>query len=325
MSSKNSRTSSPAHNAPSKLPKFLQKQSTRDRSKSVTDPGTGRAASPEVHSTPVPGKKPKYSSSDMDEPPVIVEPARHYPSSPSSSRIGGDFPQRISGWFSHTFSSSSNDLSLPSLLASHPTPKTRGSALLTAAKHGKGHLDKAMRYLLDSDSTPDQCTDPIWLLGVQHPGYEPSSAPISPSTSAASSLRRGSVSPTSLRSSISSSASIPSEHGVLLQPSTSNPKQNPGANWPPVFYIDFTSRVWLTYRSQFPTPIKDGRLADLCDNGCFDAASSTSAKKSAWQWVGGEKSWSSDSGWGCMLRTGQSLLANALIHVHLGRGRGQFI
>lgn len=120
---------------------------------------------------------------------------------------------------------------------------------------------------------------------------------------------------------MSSSGSIPSEHGVISQPSSSpNPKQNPAANWPPVFYIDFTSRVWLTYRSQFPTPIKDGRLADLCDNGNLDAASSTSAKKSAWHWVGGEKSWSSDSGWGCMLRTGQSLLANALVHVHLGRG-----
>lgn len=29
---------------------------------------------------------------------------------------------------------------------------------------------------------------------------------------------------------------------------------------------------------------------------------------------------SSDTGWGCMLRTGQSLLANALVKVHLGRG-----
>ena len=42
-----------------------------------------------------------------------------------------------------------------------------------------------------------------------------------------------------------------------------------------------------------------------------------------WNWAGSEKMWTSDSKWGCMLRTGQSLLGNALIklvHMHLGRG-----
>ena len=47
------------------------------------------------------------------------------------------------------------------------SPKGNLSTVLTAAKHGKGHLDKD---LLDGNSTPDKCTDPKWLLGMQHPG-----------------------------------------------------------------------------------------------------------------------------------------------------------
>ena len=91
-----------------------------------------------------------------------------------------EIPSRLSGWFTHAFSSSSTDL--PAILSQQHlatiaagSPKGKSSALLTVAKHGKGHLDKAMRYLLDSDATPDKCSDPIWLLGVEHPGYEPNS------------------------------------------------------------------------------------------------------------------------------------------------------
>ncbi|EEB94478.1 hypothetical protein MPER_06700, partial [Moniliophthora perniciosa FA553] len=86
-----------------------------------------------------------------------------------------------------------------------------------------------------------------------------------------------------------------------------------GANWPPEFTADFTSKVWLTYRSHF-TPIRDTNLADLPLPSIF-------WKK--WGWglpgLGGERGWTSDSGWGCMLRTGQSLLANALVFMWLGR------
>jgi len=69
---------------------------------------------------------------------------------------------------------------------------------------------------------------------------------------------------------------------------------------PDFFYLDFVSRIWLTYRSHLAHPI-------------------TADNHRRWQWSS-HKSWSSDAGWGCMLRTGQSLLANALIHARLSRG-----
>jgi hypothetical protein len=53
----------------------------------------------------------------------------------------------------------------------YPCPSS-STAAMTVAKHVKGLLDKAIRYLLDSDPTPKKCTDPIWLLCVQHPGDE---------------------------------------------------------------------------------------------------------------------------------------------------------
>lgn len=283
----------------------------------------------------------------LEEQPVIVEPVAiprprprsdrplsdnypsvaFFPSSPSSSNARiSDLPSRLSGWFSHTFNTSSTDLSLPSLLSQQhiasSSPKGKGSALLTAAKHGKGHLDKAMRYLLDSDATPDQCSDPIWILGVEHPGYEPTSPTVAhaPNTS-----HRGSTdsrrSPSSLRSSPSSSPVISNIDPSLSQsqPSSLNAK-DPSRNWPPVFYSDFTSRVWLTYRSQF-IPIRDTTLEELNTDTGDTMVVSSSPQPRKWNWpLGGEKQWSSDAGWGCMLRTGQSLLANTLIHLHLGRG-----
>jgi cysteine protease ATG4 len=287
-----------------------------------------------------------FSAADdsTDEPPIIVEPLSprvrmrserplssvsdnhlsYYQSSHSTTRLS-DIPTRLSGWFQHAFNSSATDLSLPNLINSgnlppSGSPKTK-SALLAAAKHGKGQFDKAMRYILDSDATPDRCTDPIWLLGLQHPGYDPSTEP-PPALS-----RRGSVDSrraSTFRTSTSSTVSASPGGGNAPSPS---PSKNNAVHWSPEFYADFTSCVWITYRSHFQ-PIRDSSLTVLEREQAEVAAAaaagsaipiSSSPPSKRW-WPGGEKGWTSDTGWGCMLRTGQSLLATALIHLHLGRG-----
>ncbi|KAI1809183.1 cysteine protease atg4 [Poronia punctata] len=80
--------------------------------------------------------------------------------------------------------------------------------------------------------------------------------------------------------------------------------------WPPAFVDDFESRIWMTYRSEFE-PIPRSR-----DPKALAALSFSMRLKTQISDQGG---FASDSGWGCMIRSGQSLLANALTVHRLGR------
>ena len=81
--------------------------------------------------------------------------------------------------------------------------------------------------------------------------------------------------------------------------------------WPSTFKDDFESRIWLTYRSNFP-PIKKSP-----DPNASSARSLSVRLRSQLVDQGG---FTSDTGWGCMIRSGQCLLANALLMLRLGRG-----
>lgn len=81
--------------------------------------------------------------------------------------------------------------------------------------------------------------------------------------------------------------------------------------WPPAFLDDFESRIWMTYRSEFD-PIPRSQ-----DPKALAALSFSMRLKTQ---LSEQTGFASDSGWGCMIRSGQSLLANAISVQRLGRG-----
>lgn len=81
--------------------------------------------------------------------------------------------------------------------------------------------------------------------------------------------------------------------------------------WPSPFLKDFESRIWFTYRSNFPSIKKSP------DPTTSSAMSLSVRIRSQLVDQGG---FTSDTGWGCMIRSGQCLLANALVMLRLGRG-----
>ena len=81
--------------------------------------------------------------------------------------------------------------------------------------------------------------------------------------------------------------------------------------WPEAFLDDFESKIWITYRSNFtPIPKSEDRNAH---------SSMTLSVRLRSQFVESQ-GFTSDTGWGCMIRSGQSLLANTLSILLLGRG-----
>ena len=119
-----------------------------------------------------------------------------------------------------------------------------------------------MRYLLDSDSTPDKCIDPVWLLGIQDPSYEPPPPEAASPTLLRSGFRQlkaGSLFCTSASSAVIASLHCQWQRRALV---IALVIQNQGTHWPPEFYVYFMSRIWITYRSH-SCPIRDPSLIVL--------------------------------------------------------------
>ncbi|CAG8428682.1 unnamed protein product [Penicillium salamii] len=81
--------------------------------------------------------------------------------------------------------------------------------------------------------------------------------------------------------------------------------------WPKAFISDFGSRVWITYRSNF-TPIPRTKTPEAISSMTLGVRLRSQLMDS--------QGFTSDTGWGCMIRSGQALLANTLSILLLGRG-----
>ncbi|KAK8203976.1 hypothetical protein IWZ01DRAFT_514515 [Phyllosticta capitalensis] len=172
---------------------------------------------------------------------------------------------------------------------------------------------RIVQYFWDPIPTNDDDA-PIWCLGKCYDSKP--ATPEDPPQATPPTLSTSHGSTTSSRSAGDDATSRnSSDEGVVVQSSDAQDADAAGS-WPPQFLDDFEARIWLTYRSNFaPIPkSQDPKAA---------AAMSFSVRLKSQ--LSNQSGFSSDTGWGCMIRSGQSLLANALQILKLGREwrRGQ--
>jgi cysteine protease ATG4 len=167
------------------------------------------------------------------------------------------------------------------------------------------HYKRLVRYFWDPEpKNDDPNMSPIWCLGQQ---YSAERKPVD----AESYKRDGEdgetvIIPNNVPPSQRKSCDV--NGGIMAEASTSEEERG----WPSDFLDDFEARFWFTYRSHFPA-IKKSMDPSATSN-------LTLAVRLRSQLVD-QGGFTSDTGWGCMIRSGQCLLANSLAELRLGRSK----
>jgi cysteine protease ATG4 len=163
---------------------------------------------------------------------------------------------------------------------------------------------RIINYIRDPMPT-NAHNDAIWCLGQRYDSFPESPPP--GSTQPQSSLPSALTSTRTTEAAPSDSTTTPPQKEDEFETIQVQDAINDKA-WPSAFLDDVESRIWLTYRSNF------SQIAKSSDP---DASSSLSFRTRLLQL--GNQGFTSDTGWGCMIRSAQSLLANTLQILELGR------
>ncbi|KAF2717386.1 hypothetical protein K431DRAFT_158575 [Polychaeton citri CBS 116435] len=166
----------------------------------------------------------------------------------------------------------------------------------------------------NEDSAPIWCLGRTYESGYQpaRPSNDPHTTGTSPSSQSDISKADSAVAPQDAEDKPKKSEEAASEAGfetISKSQADLSRSEEEALGWPPEFLDDLESRIWLTYRNNFP-PIPKSQDPNAASVMSF----STRLRN-----LGNQGGFTSDTGWGCMIRSGQTLLANTLLLQRLGR------
>ncbi|ORY67052.1 uncharacterized protein BCR38DRAFT_482697 [Pseudomassariella vexata] len=171
---------------------------------------------------------------------------------------------------------------------------------------------RLVQMLWDPEPTNDIVRDqPVWCLGSSYKlNTSPSLKPAATSAASTASPAAETTSKSPVQAPTKLPETPPDSAASSLDSSLAYEEAPRDGGWPPAFLDDFESRIWMTYRSEFQP------IAKSTDPKALSALSFSMRLK---QQLSDASGFASDSGWGCMIRSGQSLLANAMAMQLLGR------
>lgn len=203
------------------------------------------------------------------------------------------------------------------------SPKLAGAMEVAIA--GAAEVSRVSRRIFQKIWDPEpindrSSNDPAWCLGCAYTldtkTYgSPRLTTSTPPTDTTDAIEATQLPPTTTAPSAASATSVepdtpPDSVASSFESSLAYEEPGQDGGWPPAFLDDFESRIWLTYRTGFEV------IPRSADPKASSALSFAMRLKTSF---GDQTGFSSDTGWGCMIRSGQSLLANAILISRLGR------